>query len=299
MSLGTRVAACAVLLASLAAGDEFKTPVWIGGATEGLDVRLDGMPVEVREIRTPEDELILLLVLDMVKFPDRADVACNAIVEKLHELGPRFFAGVMTAQDGLRVQLDPVRGRQKLRDTLESLDVRGVPGLLDVVVQSSRIADQTLASAKVRLAVLFVTDGEIEDYRGDYTVPIVNPSDQRDLSRRFRGQLIQERVRSILDSLESAQAPLFFLHLERQYDDLNETYQNGISQLAQVTGGRALFAQGPQDIPAMVGHLLDEIAAHTVLTLEADCSRLRRLDVKAGNSPTRHKESVGCAQPGS
>ena len=299
MPHGSKVAACAVLLASLAAADEFKTPVWIGGAAEGLDVRLDGKPVEVRDVRTPEDELILLLVLDMVKFPDRADVARNSIVEKLQELGPRYLAGVMTAQDGLRVQLDPVRARQKLRDKLESLDVRGVPGLLDVVVQSSRIADQTLSSSNVRMAVLFVTDGEIEDYRGDYTVPIVNPSDQRDLSRRFRGQLIQERVRSILDSLESAQAPLFFLHLARQYDDLNETYQNGISQLAQLTGGTALFAQGPQDIPAMVGHLLDEIAAHTVLTLEADCSRLRRLDIKAGSSSTRHKESVGCAQIGS
>ena len=298
MSLGSRLPACAVLLASLAAAEEFKTPVWIGGATEELEVRLDGAPVEVREVRTPDDGLILLVVLDTVKFPDRADVARNAIVEKLEELGPRYFAGVMTAQDGLRVQLDPVHGRQKLREKLESLDVRGVPGLLDVVVQSSRIADQTLASAKVRLAVLFLTDGEIRDYRGDYTVPIVNPSDQRDLSRRFRGQLIQERVRSILDSLETAQAPLFFLHLARQYDDLNETYQNGISQLAQFTGGEALFAQGVQEIPAMVGRLLDEIAAHTVLTLEADCSRLRRLEVKAGTSAAKHKESVGCAQLG-
>ena len=296
MSLDSRLPACAVLLASLAAADEFKTPVWIRGATDQLEVRLDGVPVEVREIRTPHDELILLLVLDTVKFPDRADVARNAIVDKLQDLGPRYFAGVMTAQDGLRVQLDPVRGRRELREKLKSMDVRGVPGLLDVVVQSSRIADQTLASAKVRLAVLFVTDGEIEDYRGDYTIPIVNPSDQRDLSRRFRGQLIQERIRSILDSLESAQAPLFFLHLARQYDDLNETYQNGISQLAQFTGGTALFAQGLQEIPAMVGQLLDEIAAHTVLTLEADCSRLRRLEVKAGKSAAKHKESVGCAQ---
>ena len=296
---GTKIFACAVLLASLAVADSFKTPVWTNEANAEFEVTLDGEPVSVQSVQTPQDNLILLLVLDTVKFPDRADAARNAIVEKLQALGPRYFAGVLTAQDGLRVQLDPVRGRQKLHEKLESLNVRGVPGLLDVVVQSSRVADQTLAAAKVRLAVLFVTDGEIEDYRGDYTIPVVNPSDQRDLSRRFRGQLILERIRSISDALEAAQAPLFFLHLARQYDDLNEVYQNGISQFAQLTGGTALFAQGLQEIPAMVERLLDKIAAHSVLTLEADCAGLRRLEVRTGASPPKHKESVGCAQIGS
>lgn len=299
MSLACRIAAGVVLLASLAAADLVKTPVWAEEPNVEYEVRLDGAAVEVREVLTPDHDLILLLVLDTVKFPARADAARKAIVEKLESLGPRYYAGVLTAQDGLRVLLDPVRSRRQLREQLQSIPVRGVPGLLDVVVQSSRIADLTLAAAKIRLAVLFVTDGEIEDYRGAYTIPVVNPSDQRDLSRRFRGQLILERTRSIMDSLKTAQAPLFFLHLARQHDDLNEIYQNGIGQLAQLTGGRALFAHGLQEIPAMVGQLLDEIAAHAVLTLEADCSRLRRLIVKAGASTARHKESLGCVQPGS
>lgn len=298
--LGPKIVCWAVLCASLSTAGTFKTPVWAESANANFEVTLDGDPVDVRSVQTPDDNLILLVVSDTVKFPDRADAARTAIVEKLEALGPRYFAGVLTAQDGLQVQLDPVRGRRKLREKLDSLDVRGVPGLLDVVVQSSRVADQTLGAAKVRLAVLFVTDGEIEDYRGDYTIPVVNPSDHRDLSRRFRGQLILERIRSIADALATAQAPLFFLHLARQYDELNEVYQNGINQFAQLTGGMALFARGLQEIPAMVERLLDDIAAHSVLTLEAECPGLHRLEVRSGGaSATKHKESVGCVQPGS
>lgn len=298
MAVGALVA-LALLGAPVAMADVFKTPVWHDGPTGSYEVTLDGNPATILSVQTSDEHLILLLVLDTVNRPDRTDAAREAVVAKLVELGPKYFAGVLTAQDGLVVQQDPIRGRKKLRDKLDSIDVRGVPGLLDVVVQASRLADQTLQAASVRLAVLFLTDGEIEDYRGDYTIPVVNPSDRSDLSRRFRSELIRERIRSIVDSLESAQAPLFFLHLARQYDDLNEVYQNGISEFAQVTGGTALFARGLQEIPAMVGRLLDEIAAHSVLKLEADCDGVRRLEVRAEGASPKHKEAVRCSQPGS
>ena len=297
MKIGV-LAALALLVAPLAKPEVFKTPVWHDGPGENYEVTLNGYPVTVQSVQTRDEFLILLLVLDTVNHADRSDAAREAVLAKLSELGPKYYAGVLTAQDGLVVQQDPIRGRKKLKEKLDSLDVRGVPGLLDVVVQASRLADQTLQAANVRLAVLFLTDGEIENYRGDYTIPVVNPSDRRDLSRRFRSELILERIRSIVDSLESAQAPLFFLHLARQYDDLNEVYQNGISEFAQVTGGRALFARGVQEIPAMVGQLLDEIAAHSVLRFEADCEGVRRLQIRAAGASPRHKEALRCAQPG-
>lgn len=293
------VAVLALLVAPVANSEVFKTPVWHDKPAGNYEVTLNGSPVTVQSIQTRDEHLILLLVLDTVNHPDRADAAREAVLAKLTELGPKYYAGVLTAQDGLVVQQDPIRGRKKLRDLLDSLVVRGVPGLLDVVVQASQLADQTLQAADVRLAVLFLTDGEIEDYRGDYTIPVVNPSDRSDLSRRFRSEFILERVRSIVDSLESAQAPLFFLHLARQYDDLNEVYQNGISEFAQVTGGKALFARGLQEIPAMVGRLIDEIAAHSVLRLQADCDGVHRLEIRAVGASPRHKEAVRCAQPGS
>ncbi len=289
-----RLLALAALLASQGSSEVFKTAVWHEGPAREMAVSLGGEGAAVRSVQTVEDHLILLLVMDTVKFPDRVDAVRDALVAKLTSLGPKYFAGVMSAQDGLRVVLDPVRGRARLSEKLQSLDVRGVPGLMDVVEQVSEIADQTLASADVRVAVLFVTDGEIEDYRGDYTIPVVNPSDSSDLSRRFRGQLILERIRSIVDRLEGAQAPLFFLHLARQYDSLNEVYQNGISEFSQTTGGSAVFVRGVQEIPAVVEQLLDEIAEHSVVTIDAACEGIQKLEIQSSAGSVRHRENFRC-----
>ena len=291
------LALLALATAAAEPAEVFKTPVWAEGAAREFVVTLDGEPASVQSVQTPDDNLILLIVLDTVEYPDRVAAARDALVAGLRGLGRKYYAGVLTAQDGLAVRQDPVRGRNKLRSTLDSIDVRGIPGLLDVIVEASSLADQTLAAADVRLAVLFLTDGGIEDYRGDYTIPVVNPSDRSDLSRRFRGQLIRERIRSITDALETAQAPLFFLHLARQYDDLNEVYQNGISEFARLTGGQALFAQGLQEVPAMLQQLLDAIAGHSVLRLEVDCEGWARLAVRTDAGPARHREAVPCAQP--
>lgn len=292
-----RTAVLAVLGLSLAPGlrsEGFKMPVWGGGPPYSFEASIDGDPVAVESVQTPDADLILLLVMDMVNYPDRFDAAQDALVAKLTELGPRYFAGLMTAQDGLVVRQDPIRGRRRLREKLASIDIRGLPGLLDVVAEVSRVADATLAAADIRLAVLFLTDGQIEDYRGDYTVPVVNPSDRSDLSRRFGGQLVQERIRSVVDSLQSAQAPLFFIHMARRYDDLNEVYQNGISEFASVTGGQAMFAHGLQEIPALVAQTLDRIAAHSVLKLSADCEGTVRLRVTSRDADTRHRDSFRC-----
>ena len=291
------VAVLTILAVSFATGsraETFKTPVWSDARVADLDVAIDGRPVPVNSVQTPDDHLILLLVLDTVKYPDRFDAAQEALVAKLSGLGPNYYVGVLTAQDGLVVRQDPVRSRRRLRERLEAIDVRGVPGLLDVVVDASRVADATLNSADIRLAVLFLTDGEIEDYRGDYTIPVVNPSDRSDLSRRFGAQLILERVRSVADSLESAQAPLFFIHLARRHDELNEVYQNGISEFASITGGQALFAQALQEIPALVEQILNEIASHSVVTLEVDCEGPVRLQVTSSGAGTRHRDSFRC-----
>ena len=294
---GSAARCCALFLGLIVSGvpvwsETVKTPVWVEGNPATFEVTLDGEPAEVQSVQTPEDNLILLIVMDTVKHPDRADAARGAIVDKLKSLGPKYFAGVMTAQDGLVVDQDPIRNRKRLREKLDALDVRGLPGLLDTVEQASHVADQTLSAADVRVAVLFVTDGEIADYRGDYTIPVVNPSDRRDLSRRFRDQLILERVHKIVDALEAAQAPMFFLHLARQYDDLNEVYQNGINEFAEVTGGRALFAQSVQEIPPLIDRLLDRIAAHSVLTIDGATDTPKKLDVQVVGGEVEHRERV-------
>ncbi len=289
-----RTFALGVLAAAGLGAEAVRIPVWSEASARDLEVTLDGRPIGVEAIQSADDHLILLVVLDMVRYQDRYDAVREVLVQKLRKLGPKYFAGVLTAQDGLAVQLDPIRSRKKLSEKLESLDVRGVPGLLDVVEQASEIADRTLVAAPVRLAVLFVTDGRIEDYRGDYTVPVVNPSDSGDLSRRFGNQLIQARIRHAVDTLGSAQAPLFFLHVARRYDDQNEVYQNGISEFARITGGTALFAQAVQQIPALLESLLDEIAGHAVLTIDAPCTGRLRIEVRGPQGAARSKESIAC-----
>ena len=293
------IAGLAVLAGTSAGGETFKAAFWTDGPPGKMRVEVDAKPAEIRSVATPDDELVLLLVMDTVRFLDRSDAARDAIVDGLVRLGPKYYAGLMSAQDGLTVHLDPARGRAKLREKFRSIGVRGVPGLLDVVEQVAEIADRTLEAGEIRVAVLVVTDGEIEDYRGDYTIPVVNPSDRRDLSRRFRSELILERIRSISDSLRMSQTPLFFLHLARRYDDLNEVYQNGISEFARLTGGQALFASGLQEIPAMVESLLDEISSLSVVTFEADCTGIRRLEIQSSGGVAAHRETIGCLSGGS
>ena len=295
--LVSRILLAALLGVPAAAPETLKTPIWIesgepAGKGESFQVTLDGEPVTVQSVQAGKSDLILMVVMDVTNRPDRVDAARAALLEQLENLDRRAYTAVMTAQDGLSVLQDPTRNRARIREKLEAIDARGFPGLLDSVEQASEIADRTLAAADVRVAVLFVTDGGIEDYRNDYTSPVVNPSDRRDLSRRFRGQLVLERVRSITDVLESAQAPLFFLHLQRKKDELNEIYQNGITQFAAVTGGEALFAQSLQELPIFVERLVKRIASHTVLTLDVQDDQIHKVEILREGAQVTHRDHV-------
>ena len=152
--------------------------------------------------------------------------------------------------------LDPTRNRRQFVEKLEAASVSGFPGLLDSVEQAAEIASSMLARSPVRVAVLYLTDGEIEDYRGDYVSSVVNPSDSGDLSRRFRDRLIQEKISSLAASLGRFSAPLFFVHLEEQNDSLNVAYQNGHTRvrlghrrhgLLRARAGRRALAHRPHD----------------------------------------------------
>jgi len=80
--------------------------------------------------------------------------------------------------------------------TRPNLPVAGSPGLIEAVEQTTAIGDSMLRKSDARVAILFITDGSIHRYRGDYTSSVINPSDNSDLSRRFRDRLIQEKIRS-------------------------------------------------------------------------------------------------------
>ena len=82
-----------------------------------------------------------------------------------------------------------------------------------------------------------MTDSEVRNYREDFTNPVINSSDSRDLSRRFPEGLIRERISRVTTSLSRFQTPISIVHLRYSRDRLDEAYQNGLLQMAQLTGG--------------------------------------------------------------
>ena len=225
----------------------------------------------------PQGDLVLLVVMDVIGDLGRIDTARQALVDQLGRLGARQYVSVLQAQDGLQVVQDPTRDRKRLREAILNLPVAGSPGLLGAVEQASAIADSMLRKSDVRVAVLFLTDGSIYRYRGDYTSPVINPSDSSDLSRRFRDRLIQEKISAVLSSLSTSAAPLFFLHLESHTDALNVVYENGIQQFAEATAGEAIFCRSVAEIPTQLAQLIDRIQNLYTLTIRTSAPSGRRL----------------------
>ena len=161
---------------------------------ENFRAWLDNEEVEVRSVLTPRDNLILLVLLDLAGHLNRVDVARRVLIEAIDDLGPRPYVALLQARDGLQVLADPTRDHEKLEEVISNLQVSRFPSLLESVERASTIADRMLRESEVRVAVLSITDGSIRQYRGDYSNPVINPSDRTDLSRRFRGRVIREGI---------------------------------------------------------------------------------------------------------
>ncbi len=234
---------------------------------ENFRAWLDNEEVEVRSVLTPRDNLILLVLLDLAGHLNRVDVARRALIEAIDDLGPRPYVALLQARDGLQVLADPTRDHEKLEEVISNLQVSRFPSLLESVERASTIADRMLRESEVRVAVLSITDGSIRQYRGDYSNPVINPSDRTDLSRRFRDRVIRERITTIVNSLHQSWAPMFFLHLERRANRLDIAYQDGLRQFAQTTGGEALFCSSVSEIPAFLKQQVERITHSYVLTI--------------------------------
>ena len=301
-----------LLLTSLvpnAATAELKTPVWAKGSDGSFLARIpaanlrawvEDEPVEIKALQAPAENLILLIVMDVVGDLTRIDAAREALVEALLDFGAREFAGILQAQDGLQVVEEPTDNREAIKDALLALGVSGFPGLLDSVEEAALLGDRMMRASEVRVAVLYITDGSIYDYRGGYTNPVINPSDGGDLSRRFRDRLVQEQISRTRDNLLSSWTPLFFLHLEESRDNLNMVYQNGLTLFAQATAGEALFCRSVAQIPAYLKQLVDRIRSLHLLTVETPHEaegRVRlRLESDTG-AELIHREQFEIAAP--
>jgi hypothetical protein len=222
---------------------------------------------------------MVLLILDMVGDPNEIDLARQALTTAVASAPEKTYFGVMKAQDGLTVLLDPTSEREAVTKTIDTYPVNGTPGLLETVETATDLTENVLKKAPVRIAILYVTDSDIYDYREDFTNPVINWSDRSDLSRRFPEGMVRERISKLDAKLNTRQTPIFVVHLEYENDQLNEAYQNGLMQLASTTGGDTVFCRSNTEIATAIEAMMGKIYSHYGLDLQVPAGAAEMVDI--------------------
>jgi hypothetical protein len=272
----------AVLLLLLAAAlpaarkEALRIPVWVQSeaerpgpalARDAVSVKLSGVLAQPAGLLGPEDDLVLLVVTDMAGDITLAELAKKALVERIESLPPNALVGLLRAQDGLRVLVDPTADRPAMKSAIDNLPVSGKAGLLESVEKAAALGDAVLAKAVVRLAVLYITDSDVANYREDFTNPTINWSDSGDLSRHFRDGLIRERISKLDEALSKTETPVFIVHLAYRTDTLNLAYQTGLMTLAATTGGTTYFCRSQSEVSEAVSKAFEAITSQYSLTV--------------------------------
>jgi hypothetical protein len=248
-------------------------------AREALSVKVNGAAVQPAALLAPGGDLVVLVVTDMAGDVTLAELAKRALNKSLAQLPSNALAALLRAQDGLRVLVDPTADRAALQAAVDALPVSGKAGLLDTVQTAAGLGDAILAKAGVRLAVLFITDSDVGNYREDFTNPTINWTDSGDVSRRFRDGLIREKISKLDASLEAVETPIFILHLAYRTDTLNQAYQTGLSTLAATTGGSSYFCRSQTEIPDAMGKAFAAITSQYSLTVPLPKALPKTVDV--------------------
>lgn len=281
-----------VLLATLLAEPPAKSargpqrlriPAWTSASEaikpDSVSAKLNGTPAKVVRVQNGDSELVILLVLDLVGDLSLVDPARAAITAELEKLPATTYVGVLRSQDGLKVLADPTNERTKAIEPIQQMSVSGRAGLLDTVELAARISDSMLSKSRVRVAVLYVTDSHVGNYREDLTNPVVNSSDSRDMSRRFPEGLVKEKMKQVMAKVLRYQPPLFIVHVDYQNDRLNEAYRMGLLEMATLTGGGAEFCRSIADIPKGIERTFAAVNSHSSIELEWKPVKAQQVDV--------------------
>jgi len=276
----------------------FRVPVLVPPNTsfvmQDIQATIAGEPAKVVALATPADALILMLVLDLAGYLTLAQRANTALLEEIEHLPAEAHIALLRAQDCLRVLQDPTRDRSAIRTPVESMPISGRAGLLDSIETAATIADSILVKSSVRVAILYVTDADVANYREDFSNPVINSSDAGDLSRKFPEALIQEKIAKINSSLARRLAPIFIVQINYRSDRLNEAYLNGLRELATTTGGMALVCRSNAEIPEAIKGILESIRNHYSLTLELPKGQVRSIEVRLTiNGPEGVRNNIG------
>ena len=169
-----------------------RIPVWLDASPgrelspKDFTATIDGAASRVVQVQCPDDDLVILLVLDLSSSDlTLADPAKETVTAEIRKLPPNALVGLLRAQDGLVVLNDPTPDRDAIATLVAQQTLSGKTGLLATIDTAGRIADPMLEKSAVRVAILYITDGDVRNYREDFTNPVINSSDSHDLSRRF------------------------------------------------------------------------------------------------------------------
>jgi hypothetical protein len=254
-----------------AAQAQIRIPLWIDPPQDRLDARdiqltVNGKPAEVAKVSNPSSDLIVLLALDLTGDITLIDKAKQALVSQIDELPSNAWVGLLKTDD-FSVLCDPTADRGVLDDAIRALPATGKAGLLDTVTAVSRLGDKVLRKSGVRVAILYVTDSDITNYREDYTNPVINSSDPHDLSRKFPEALIQEKISSLQSQIASNEPPLFIVHLQYRSTRMNQAYQNGLKTLAESTAGYGYFCRSTAEIGDAIQKAFKYMQSSWLLTI--------------------------------
>ncbi|MBS1874657.1 MAG: VWA domain-containing protein [Acidobacteria bacterium] len=267
--------------------------LYVRPASEGaIDVKtfgvtLDKAPAKVVRVLTPEDPQMILIALDLVGDLGAIEPAEQALNAELERLPASTYVGLMRAQDGLTVLLDPTKDRTAASEAIRNLTISGRPGLLEALDPLEKLADAIARKAQVRLSILCITDGSAADYREDFSNPVINSSDPHDLSRQFPEALIQEKISKIQGTLATRQTPLHIVHIAYRGDRLNEAYQNGLEQITGRLSGTSALCRARAEIPEAIQRAVRAIVSEYAVIVAAPggISPTPAVQVSIGDAP--------------
>ncbi len=237
-------------------------------AVNDLKATLGTAPARILSVRSPKDGLVMLLVIDLAGDPTAAEAAKKALETSLTALPKNCYTALLRAQGGLRSLVDPTPNRESVLAALQTMPVSGKAGLLDTLETVAEIGDTLMDKTGVRVAIFYVTDSSIYNYQDDYTNPVINSSDSRDMSRVFPEGLVKDKISKLAAKLSTLSPPLFVVHLAYQSDRLNEAYQSGLMSLAAESGGTSAFCRSLTEIPTSIDKLVRTIAGSYTAEIE-------------------------------
>ena len=245
-------------------------------AAKDLQISVNGKPAKLTRLGAPNDPLVLNIVLDLIGDLTLVEHARETLITEIEKT--TAATALLRAQDGLRVLADPGSPKAKVTEQIRAVNISGRAGLLETIAPAATLADSILRGARVRAALLYITDGLITQYREDYTNPVVNSSDANDMSRRFPEGLVKEKIRQLKTELAATLVPIFIVHLNYQSDRLNEAYQTGLLDLAASSGGEAGVCRTVSDIAPAIARAFARIATLQVVEVDARLGKSRQFE---------------------